>query len=167
MNGDIEVKPRVDEALAIAARLGYPLMVRPSYVLGGRGMEVVHDEEMLRRYMAAAVDVTPERPILIDKFLVNAIEAGVTDTPALRKIPGHEVMLETALRRNPAGRLRPGMYVNVLVGLGESRPVTSCPSVSRVRRASLVKPSKYRRSRNFFKQYSKCSLLVFERQKSR
>ncbi|MHC4153937.1 MAG: ATP-binding protein, partial [Planctomycetota bacterium] len=53
----------------------YPLMVRPSYVLGGRAMEVVHDEEMLRRYMAAAVEVSPERPILIDKFLEDAIEA--------------------------------------------------------------------------------------------
>jgi carbamoyl-phosphate synthase large subunit len=63
------------EALAIAKRIGYPLMVRPSYVLGGRGMEVVHDEEMLRQYVAAAVEVTPERPILIDKFLENAIEA--------------------------------------------------------------------------------------------
>jgi carbamoyl-phosphate synthase large subunit len=62
-------------AVEIAGRIGYPLMVRPSYVLGGRGMEVVHDDEMLRRYMAAAVDVTPERPILIDKFLENAIEA--------------------------------------------------------------------------------------------
>ena len=62
------------EALAIAGRIGYPLMVRPSYVLGGRGMEVVHDEEMLKRYVAAAVGVTPERPILIDKFLENAIE---------------------------------------------------------------------------------------------
>jgi carbamoyl-phosphate synthase large subunit len=65
----------LDEALAVAARIGYPLMVRPSYVLGGRGMEVVHDEEMLREYLRAAVDVTPERPILIDKFLDNAIEA--------------------------------------------------------------------------------------------
>jgi len=63
------------EALAIAGRIGYPLMVRPSYVLGGRGMEVVHDEEMLEQYVAAAVNVTPERPILIDKFLENAIEA--------------------------------------------------------------------------------------------
>ena len=63
------------EALAIAAKIGYPLMVRPSYVLGGRGMEVVHDEEMLRQYMEAAVGVTPERPILIDRFLSNAIEA--------------------------------------------------------------------------------------------
>lgn len=64
-----------EEALDIAGRIGYPLMVRPSYVLGGRGMKIVYDEEMLRRYLAAAVDVTPERPILIDKFLNNAIEA--------------------------------------------------------------------------------------------
>jgi carbamoyl-phosphate synthase large subunit len=63
------------EAIEIAGKIGYPLMVRPSYVLGGRGMEVVHDEEMLKRYVAAAVGVTPERPILIDKFLENAIEA--------------------------------------------------------------------------------------------
>jgi carbamoyl-phosphate synthase large subunit len=63
------------EALVIAGRIGYPLMVRPSYVLGGRGMEVVHDEDMLKRYVVAAVGVTPERPILIDKFLENAIEA--------------------------------------------------------------------------------------------
>jgi len=65
----------LNEAVAIAERIGYPLMLRPSYVLGGRGMEVVHDEEMLREYVAAAVEVTPERPILIDKFLENAIEA--------------------------------------------------------------------------------------------
>jgi len=65
----------LEEALEIAERIGYPLMVRPSYVLGGRAMEVIHDEEMLRHYVAAAVDVSPERPILIDKFLENAIEA--------------------------------------------------------------------------------------------
>jgi len=65
----------VEEALNIADTIGYPLMVRPSYVLGGRAMEVIHDDEMLKHYMAAAVDVTPERPILIDKFLDNAIEA--------------------------------------------------------------------------------------------
>jgi len=64
-----------DEALAIAKRIGYPLMVRPSYVLGGRAMEVVHDEDMLKHYVAKAVEVSPERPILIDKFLENAIEA--------------------------------------------------------------------------------------------
>ncbi len=64
----------LDEAIEIAGRIGYPVMVRPSFVLGGRGMEVVHDEDMLRQYVAAAVDVTPERPILIDRFLQNALE---------------------------------------------------------------------------------------------
>jgi carbamoyl-phosphate synthase large subunit len=62
------------EARAVAKRIGYPLMLRPSYVLGGRGMEVIHDEDMLVQYMSAAVDVTPERPVLIDKFLENAME---------------------------------------------------------------------------------------------
>jgi carbamoyl-phosphate synthase large subunit len=65
----------MDEALAIAQDIGYPLIVRPSYVLGGRAMEVVHDEEMLREYVQAAVGISPARPILIDKFLENAIEA--------------------------------------------------------------------------------------------
>ena len=65
----------LEEALKVAERIGYPLMVRPSYVLGGRAMEVVHDEDMLKHYMAVAVGVSPERPILIDKFLENAIEA--------------------------------------------------------------------------------------------
>ena len=64
----------VEEALQIAQRIGYPLMVRPSYVLGGRGMEVVYDDESLKQYMAAAVGVTPDRPILIDRFLNNAME---------------------------------------------------------------------------------------------
>ena len=64
----------LEGAIEVAGRIGYPLMLRPSYVLGGRGMEVVHDEEMLRHYVAAAVGVTPERPILIDKFLADALE---------------------------------------------------------------------------------------------
>lgn len=63
------------EALEVARKIGYPLMLRPSYVLGGRGMEVIHDERMLREYVLAATGVTPDRPILIDKFLENAIEA--------------------------------------------------------------------------------------------
>ena len=63
-----------EEAVAIAERIGYPVMVRPSYVLGGRGMEVVYDRETLTFYMNAAVGVTPDRPILIDRFLNNAIE---------------------------------------------------------------------------------------------
>ena len=64
----------VDDALKIADKIGYPVMVRPSYVLGGRGMEVVHDAESLKIYMNAAVGVTPDRPILIDRFLHNAME---------------------------------------------------------------------------------------------
>ena len=64
----------VDDALSIANRIGYPVMVRPSYVLGGRGMEVVHDDEMMKVYMSAAVGVTPDRPILIDRFLHHATE---------------------------------------------------------------------------------------------
>ncbi len=64
----------VDEAIAIAGKIGYPVMVRPSYVLGGRGMEVVYDDETLTEYMNAAVGVTPDRPILIDRFLNHALE---------------------------------------------------------------------------------------------
>ena len=64
----------VEEALEIANQIGYPVMVRPSYVLGGRGMEVVHDDEALTFYMKAAVGVTPDRPILIDRFLHHATE---------------------------------------------------------------------------------------------
>ena len=64
----------VEEALEIAHKIGFPVMVRPSYVLGGRGMEVVYDEESLTQYMNAAVGVTPDRPILIDRFLNHALE---------------------------------------------------------------------------------------------
>ena len=64
----------VEEAARIAEEIGYPVMVRPSYVLGGRGMEIVRDAESLREYMHAAQGVTPDRPILIDRFLHNALE---------------------------------------------------------------------------------------------
>ncbi len=64
----------VEEAQAIAEKIGYPVMVRPSYVLGGRGMEVVRTKEGMADYMAAAIGVTPDRPILIDRFLHNALE---------------------------------------------------------------------------------------------
>lgn len=64
----------VDEAIEIANKIGYPVMVRPSYVLGGRGMEVVYDDESMTGYMNAAVGVTPDRPILIDRFLNHALE---------------------------------------------------------------------------------------------
>ena len=72
----------INEALAAADEIGYPLMVRPSYVLGGRGMEVVYDEASLKNYIACAENISPKRPVLIDKFLDHAIECeadAVTD----------------------------------------------------------------------------------------
>jgi len=65
----------LDEALKIAGRIGYPLMIRPSYVLGGRAMRIILDEEMLEQYVKTATIVSPDRPLLIDKFLEDAIEA--------------------------------------------------------------------------------------------
>ena len=65
----------LEQALAIAERIGYPLMIRPSYVLGGRAMKIILDEEMLEEYVAKAVGVSPDRPLLLDKFLEDAIEA--------------------------------------------------------------------------------------------
>jgi len=68
---------RFDEARRIADRIGYPVVVRPSFVLGGRAMEIVYDEASLDRYMAEAVEASPDRPILIDKFLEDAVEVDV------------------------------------------------------------------------------------------
>ncbi len=67
----------LEEAVEITNRIGYPLIVRPSFVLGGRGMEIVYDEEMLRKYAREAMKVSPEYPMLIDRFLENAIETEV------------------------------------------------------------------------------------------
>ena len=64
----------IGEAISVAASIGYPIMIRPSFVLGGRGMEVIYDEAMLREYVAKAVGVTPDRPLLLDRFLRNALE---------------------------------------------------------------------------------------------
>jgi carbamoyl-phosphate synthase large subunit len=66
-----------EEAVAISRKIGYPVLVRPSFVLGGRAMELVYNEEDLRRYMASAIEVTPDRPVLIDRFLEDAIEVDV------------------------------------------------------------------------------------------
>jgi carbamoyl-phosphate synthase large subunit len=63
------------QAIGVANQIGYPLIVRPSYVLGGRAMEVVRDEEMLREYVGKAVQISPERPIYLDRFLQDALEA--------------------------------------------------------------------------------------------
>jgi carbamoyl-phosphate synthase large subunit len=67
----------LQEAISIAQKIGYPLMVRPSFVLGGRGMEIIYDEEMLRKYAIEAIQVSPEYPMLIDRFLDNALETEV------------------------------------------------------------------------------------------
>ena len=67
----------LEEAVELGRRIGYPVMVRPSFVLGGRGMEVIYDEENLKRYGVEAIQVSPEYPMLIDRFLDNAIEAEV------------------------------------------------------------------------------------------
>ncbi|UCD15691.1 MAG: carbamoyl-phosphate synthase large subunit [Candidatus Omnitrophota bacterium] len=67
----------LEQAIEIANRIGYPLMVRPSFVLGGRGMEIIYDEAMLRKYAAQAIEVTPEYPMLIDRFLEDATEVEV------------------------------------------------------------------------------------------
>src|SRR5205823_4962605 len=66
-----------EDAVAIARKIGYPALVRPSFVLGGRAMELVYNEEDLRRYMASAIEVTPDRPVLIDRFLGDSIGVGV------------------------------------------------------------------------------------------
>ena len=66
-----------EEAVSIAERIGYPVLVRPSFVLGGRAMELVYNAEDLRRYMAGAIEVTPDRPVLVDRFLEDAIEVDV------------------------------------------------------------------------------------------
>lgn len=63
-----------DEAKHLADKIGYPIMIRPSFVLGGRGMEVIYDETTLKEYVEKAVGVTPDRPLLIDRFLKNALE---------------------------------------------------------------------------------------------
>jgi len=66
-----------DEAIRVAERIGYPVLVRPSYVLGGRSMEIIYDTESLRLFMVRALEVSPGHPILIDKFLEDAIEVDV------------------------------------------------------------------------------------------
>ena len=81
-----------EEAISIAAKIGYPLMVRPSYVLGGRAMEVVYDEEMLKDYLNKAVEISPDRPILIDKFLEDAME---TEADAISD--GEEVFIPSIM----------------------------------------------------------------------
>ena len=71
------IATNIEGARAAANRIGYPVLVRPSYVLGGRAMEICYDQQSLERYMTEAVDVSPDKPVLIDKFLEDAIEVDV------------------------------------------------------------------------------------------
>ncbi len=80
---------RVEEAREVADRIGYPVVVRPSYVLGGRGMAIVFDQASLDRYMAGAVDVSHDRPVLIDKFLEDAFELDVDAVAGFEWCRGH------------------------------------------------------------------------------
>ena len=77
------------DALAIASEIGYPVVVRPSYVLGGRAMEIVYNDEKLIKYLATAVQVDPERPVLVDKYLIDAVEI---DVDALADSDGNVVI---------------------------------------------------------------------------
>ncbi|MEY2644283.1 MAG: carbamoyl-phosphate synthase large subunit [Cyanobacteriota bacterium] len=89
-----------EEARAVAARVGYPVVVRPSYVLGGRAMEVVYGEEELNRYMVEAVNVEPDHPVLIDQYLENATEV---DVDALCDATGRVVIGGLMEHIEPAG----------------------------------------------------------------
>ncbi len=80
----------VDEAVGVAQRIGYPVLVRPSYVLGGRAMEIVYDDDSLRDYFVKAARVAPEHPVLIDRFLEDAFEA---DVDALADGPGGRCLI--------------------------------------------------------------------------
>ena len=74
-----------EEAVAIAKRIGYPVLVRPSFVLGGRAMELVYNEEDLRRYMASAIEVTPDRPVLVDRFSKTRSKSMSIASPTARR----------------------------------------------------------------------------------
>ena len=88
-----------EEAVKAAEKIGYPLMVRPSYVLGGRGMEIIYEEEMLRKYALEAIHVSPEHPMLIDRFLERAVEAEVDAVS-----DGEEVFVAAVMEHiEPAG----------------------------------------------------------------
>ena len=93
----------LNEALETASKIGYPLMVRPSYVLGGRGMEVIYDEVSLRKYALEAIDVSPEHPMLIDRFLEKAIE---TEVDALSD--GQEVFVASIMEHTELAGVHSG-----------------------------------------------------------
>ncbi|GGP62561.1 carbamoyl-phosphate synthase large subunit [Saccharothrix coeruleofusca] len=117
-----------DAAKAIADRIGYPVLVRPSYVLGGRGMEIVYDEESLRGYIQRATEVSPEHPVLVDRFLDDAIEI---DVDAL--FDGEEVFVGGVMEHIEEAGVHSGDSACALppITLGES-------DIDNVRRSTLA-----------------------------
>ena len=123
------------EALKAAGEIGYPLMIRPSFVLGGRGMEVIYDEQMLREYVAMAVGVTPDRPLYLDRFLHHALEC---EADALSD--GKDVFIPAVMQHIE------------LAGVHTTRRASCRPSPSRrcsARRSSTTRAASRRSSRSW------------------
>ncbi|MDE9366052.1 carbamoyl-phosphate synthase large subunit [Luteipulveratus sp. YIM 133132] len=117
-----------DEAVAVAQEIGYPVLVRPSYVLGGRGMEIVYDDETLSEYVTRATTASPEHPVLVDRFLDDAIEI---DVDAL--YDGHEMYLGGIMEHIEEAGIHSGDSACVLP------PVTlGAGELERVRRSTLA-----------------------------
>ena len=107
----------LEEALKVAERIGYPLVVRPSYVLGGRGMEIVFDQEMLTKYVMGAIEITPEKPMLIDKFLEDALECEVDAIS-----DGTDVFIPSIMEHIELAGIHSGDSACVLPPIGISEP---------------------------------------------
>jgi carbamoyl-phosphate synthase large subunit len=105
----------LEKALEVAERIGYPLVVRPSYVLGGRGMEIVFDKEMLEKYVIGAIEITPEKPMLIDKFLEDALECEVDAIS-----DGNEVFIPSIMEHIELAGIHSGDSACVLPPVGIS-----------------------------------------------
>ncbi len=110
-----EMASDIEGALKVAADLGYPLIIRPSFVLGGRGMEVIYDEQMLREYVAKAVGVTPDRPLYLDRFLHHALEC---EADALSD--GNEVFIPAIMQHIELAGIHSGDSACVLPPVGIS-----------------------------------------------
>jgi carbamoyl-phosphate synthase large subunit len=106
------------EAIAIAQRIGYPVLVRPSFVLGGRGMEIVYDDQALSGFIARATDITPDRPVLVDRFLDSAIEL---DVDAL--YDGNELFLGGIMQHIEEAGIHSGDSACVLPAMTISEPM--------------------------------------------
>jgi len=117
-----------DEAKAIAAEVGYPVLVRPSYVLGGRGMEIVYDDVMLADYLSRATDINPEHPVLVDRFLDDAVEI---DVDAI--YDGHDLYLAGVMEHIEEAGIHSGDSACALP------PITlGAEDITRIREATLA-----------------------------